>query len=94
MDIHSTYVRFQQEQHDAINPEQRTRFDEFGHVKPEPTVEGFDGWSMPNPHDRAAIRARVQREDREHAHALDLRRQANEEARKRINRLMAVKVGS
>lgn len=52
MDIHGTYVKFRQEQVDAHNPDARTRFDEFGHVRPEPTVEGFDSWGPNQTHDR------------------------------------------
>lgn len=92
MDIHETYKHFRHEQADAFNPEQRTRFDAFGEVRMEPTVEGFDSWG-PNDWNRAEARDRVRREDAEHAHALALKREANEQARREANRLMRLRQG-
>lgn len=36
-----TYPHFQQEQTDAFDPEQRSRFNEFGELIETPTIEGF-----------------------------------------------------
>ena len=31
------------EQNHAYDPQQKSRFDEFGHLRDDPTIEGFDG---------------------------------------------------
>lgn len=68
------------EQHDAYNPEQRTRFDAFGDIRPEPTVEGFCEWG-PNQHQKPVVTlvdtASV--------------KQRGREARLRLNRLLRIK---
>lgn len=97
MDIHETYKHFQHEQHDAFNPEQRTRFDAFGEVRMDPTVEGFDTWSLAGyaaqMQARKDARVRVLRQEAEHEHALALKREANEHARREANRLMRLRQG-
>lgn len=44
MDIAGTYEKFRHEQTDAFDPNRRTRFNAFGDIRDEPTVEGFDTW--------------------------------------------------
>jgi len=82
MDLTDIYrAAFQaREQHDAHNPELRARFDEFGHLKPEPTIEGFCEWG-PNQYQKPSVVL----VDTKSAKA------RNAEARLRLNRLLKIK---
>jgi len=88
MDIAGTYEPFRiREQHDAVDPMQRTSFDEFGRPKEAPTIEGFDLWGK-LPESRHQAQARVRRMEQEHEHAKAVLLDRAAEARRRCNRLM------
>jgi len=80
MDLMDTYAKFRHEQTDAHNPEQRTRFDAFGDIRPEPTIEGFCEWG-PNQYQKPSVVL----VDTASA------KQRNAEARLRLNRLLKIK---